>query len=333
MRSRAGERPQSAAVRLQRDAIPGWSVGRARRTLNADKRRRFDSYPGSQTGRDRRSTSTESRRDRAVIARARRRDRPRRRERHPDEVEDHEGAAPARRAQHDRPRARRRRCTSSRSSWSPWSGTAASRSARTSSSCVPERAARRPGDPAGHRARRPRRAGRARPSAGTTTARCVVMTATPRCSQGETPAPPWSPSTTTGAGRAVTVLTARGGRPVRLRPHRARRRRRASPAIVEQKDATAEQRGDPRDQQRHLRLRRRRSCADALARITNDNAKGEYYLTDVVAHRARRRARRSARIPIDDVMQTEGVNDRVQLAALAARAEPPHPGRAGCATA
>src|SRR5262245_13142753 len=28
-------------------AIPGWSVGRARRTLNADKRRRFDSYPGS----------------------------------------------------------------------------------------------------------------------------------------------------------------------------------------------------------------------------------------------------------------------------------------------
>src|SRR4051794_41556754 len=28
-------------------SIPGWSVGRARLTLNQDKRRRFDSYPGS----------------------------------------------------------------------------------------------------------------------------------------------------------------------------------------------------------------------------------------------------------------------------------------------
>ena len=58
----------------------------------------------------------------------------------------------------------------------------------------------------------------------------------------------------------------RGRRPVRLRPDRAQRRRATSTAIVEEKDATAEQRGDPRDQLRHPRLRRgvprRRAAAD-----------------------------------------------------------------------
>jgi bifunctional UDP-N-acetylglucosamine pyrophosphorylase / glucosamine-1-phosphate N-acetyltransferase len=57
--------------------------------------------------------------------------------------------------------------------------------------------------------------------------------------------------------------------------------------------------------------------ADALTRIGNDNAKGEYYLTDVVA------IAREAALPVgayrtDDVMQTEGANDRAQLAALGA---------------
>ncbi|CCH71381.1 hypothetical protein BN10_920011 [Phycicoccus elongatus Lp2] len=33
--------------RAGRGAFPGWSAGRARLTLNQDKRRRFDSYPGS----------------------------------------------------------------------------------------------------------------------------------------------------------------------------------------------------------------------------------------------------------------------------------------------
>ncbi len=58
--------------------------------------------------------------------------------------------------------------------------------------------------------------------------------------------------------------------------------------------------------------------AEALGRITNDNAKGEYYLTDVVriAHAAR--AARWGRTCADDVMQTEGANDRAQLAALGA---------------
>lgn len=54
----------------------------------------------------------------------------------------------------------------------------------------------------------------------------------------------------------------------------------------------------------------------ALPRISNDNAKGEYYLTDVVAL-ARQDGRTVAAFPIDDVMQTEGANDRAQLAVLA----------------
>jgi bifunctional UDP-N-acetylglucosamine pyrophosphorylase / glucosamine-1-phosphate N-acetyltransferase len=55
----------------------------------------------------------------------------------------------------------------------------------------------------------------------------------------------------------------------------------------------------------------------ALPRIDNDNAKGEYYLTDTVAL-AREDGLTVAAFTIDDVMQTEGANDRAQLAALAA---------------
>ncbi len=54
----------------------------------------------------------------------------------------------------------------------------------------------------------------------------------------------------------------------------------------------------------------------ALPRITNDNAKSEYYLTDTVAL-ARQDGLGVGAFPIDDVLQTEGANDRAQLAALA----------------
>jgi bifunctional UDP-N-acetylglucosamine pyrophosphorylase / glucosamine-1-phosphate N-acetyltransferase len=54
----------------------------------------------------------------------------------------------------------------------------------------------------------------------------------------------------------------------------------------------------------------------ALPALGNDNAKGEYYLTDTVAL-ARKAGRTVAAFVIDDVVQTEGANDRVQLAALA----------------
>ncbi|MCW2752635.1 MAG: glmU [Marmoricola sp.] len=55
----------------------------------------------------------------------------------------------------------------------------------------------------------------------------------------------------------------------------------------------------------------------ALPQITNSNAKGEYYLTDTV-HLARQHGRSVGAFAISDVMQTEGANDRVQMAALAA---------------
>jgi bifunctional UDP-N-acetylglucosamine pyrophosphorylase / glucosamine-1-phosphate N-acetyltransferase len=55
----------------------------------------------------------------------------------------------------------------------------------------------------------------------------------------------------------------------------------------------------------------------ALGRIGNDNAKGEYYLTDVVGV-ARADAAPVGAFVIADVTQTEGANDRAQLAGLAA---------------
>ncbi|GGK81285.1 bifunctional protein GlmU [Ornithinimicrobium pekingense] len=53
----------------------------------------------------------------------------------------------------------------------------------------------------------------------------------------------------------------------------------------------------------------------ALAEVGTDNAQGEKYLTDVVGI-ARRDGRRVAAHLVDDLWQTEGVNDRVQLATL-----------------
>ncbi|NED99582.1 bifunctional UDP-N-acetylglucosamine diphosphorylase/glucosamine-1-phosphate N-acetyltransferase GlmU [Phytoactinopolyspora halotolerans] len=52
-----------------------------------------------------------------------------------------------------------------------------------------------------------------------------------------------------------------------------------------------------------------------LSRLTTDNAQGELYLTDVLGF-ARGDGRRVGALVTDDVWQTEGVNDRVQLAAL-----------------
>jgi bifunctional UDP-N-acetylglucosamine pyrophosphorylase/glucosamine-1-phosphate N-acetyltransferase len=54
---------------------------------------------------------------------------------------------------------------------------------------------------------------------------------------------------------------------------------------------------------------------ESLPRLDNDNAKGEYYLTDIVGL-ARDAGLAVGAFPIDDVMQTEGVNDRLQLANL-----------------
>ncbi len=53
----------------------------------------------------------------------------------------------------------------------------------------------------------------------------------------------------------------------------------------------------------------------ALAEVGTDNAQGEKYLTDVLEI-ARREGHRVAAHLVDDLWQTEGVNDRVQLALL-----------------
>ncbi|HET7683787.1 MAG TPA: bifunctional UDP-N-acetylglucosamine diphosphorylase/glucosamine-1-phosphate N-acetyltransferase GlmU [Marmoricola sp.] len=85
--------------------------------------------------------------------------------------------------------------------------------------------------------------------------------------------------------------------------------------IVEEKDATPEQAAINEINSGILAFDAEFLDA-ALPRIGNDNAKGEYYLTDTVAL-AREDGRTVAAFPIDDVVQTEGANDRAQLAALA----------------
>jgi bifunctional UDP-N-acetylglucosamine pyrophosphorylase/glucosamine-1-phosphate N-acetyltransferase len=119
----------------------------------------------------------------------------------------------------------------------------------------------------------------------------------------------------TGSGRALTILTAEVadpfgyGRIVRDDDGHVT-------AIVEQKDATPEQ-AAIHEINSGIFAFDGAFLADAVGRIDNDNAKGEYYLTDVVAI-ARDQGRAVGAYTIDDVVQTEGVNDRAQLAALAA---------------
>jgi bifunctional UDP-N-acetylglucosamine pyrophosphorylase/glucosamine-1-phosphate N-acetyltransferase len=117
------------------------------------------------------------------------------------------------------------------------------------------------------------------------------------------------------AGRAITVLTGEVADPFGygrvLRDSTG-----AVQAIVEEKDATPEQ-AAVREINSGVFAFDGAFLADALHRITNDNAKGEYYLTDVVGI-ATAEGRPVGAHRIDDVMQTEGANDRAQLAGLAA---------------
>jgi bifunctional UDP-N-acetylglucosamine pyrophosphorylase/glucosamine-1-phosphate N-acetyltransferase len=85
-------------------------------------------------------------------------------------------------------------------------------------------------------------------------------------------------------------------------------------AIVEEKDATAQQREIPEISSGILAFDAE-FLVGALPRLTNDNAKGEFYLTDTVRI-AREDGLTVGAFRIDDVRQTEGANDRVQLAAM-----------------
>jgi bifunctional UDP-N-acetylglucosamine pyrophosphorylase / glucosamine-1-phosphate N-acetyltransferase len=85
-------------------------------------------------------------------------------------------------------------------------------------------------------------------------------------------------------------------------------------AIVEEKDASPEQREISEISSGILAFDAA-FLVEALPKIGNDNAKGEYYLTDTVQI-ARDAGLTVGAHAIDDVMQTEGANDRAQLAEL-----------------
>ncbi|MEO7421959.1 MAG: bifunctional UDP-N-acetylglucosamine diphosphorylase/glucosamine-1-phosphate N-acetyltransferase GlmU [Ornithinibacter sp.] len=117
----------------------------------------------------------------------------------------------------------------------------------------------------------------------------------------------------TDTGSAVSVVTAHlpdptgYGRVVRDADGKVAR-------IVEQKDATDDERAIT-EINSGIYAFDVRVLREALAGVGTDNSQGEKYLTDVVA--IAREAGLSVRAHvIEDLWQTEGVNDRVQLATL-----------------
>ncbi|ADB34713.1 UDP-N-acetylglucosamine pyrophosphorylase [Kribbella flavida DSM 17836] len=116
-------------------------------------------------------------------------------------------------------------------------------------------------------------------------------------------------------GNAVTVLTARVPDPTgygRILPGPDG----TVAGIVEHKDATPEQRQID-EINAGIYAFDAATLRDGLSRLTTDNAQGELYLTDVLAI-ARGDGKRVGAFVTEDAMQTEGVNDRVQLATLRA---------------
>jgi bifunctional UDP-N-acetylglucosamine pyrophosphorylase/glucosamine-1-phosphate N-acetyltransferase len=114
---------------------------------------------------------------------------------------------------------------------------------------------------------------------------------------------------------AVTVLTARVPDPTgygRILPGGDG----TVAGIVEHKDATPEQRQID-EINAGIYVFDAATLRDGLSRITTDNAQGELYLTDVLAI-AKSDGKRVGAFVTEDAMQTEGVNDRVQLATLRA---------------
>ncbi|MDP3969095.1 MAG: bifunctional UDP-N-acetylglucosamine diphosphorylase/glucosamine-1-phosphate N-acetyltransferase GlmU [Nocardioides sp.] len=116
------------------------------------------------------------------------------------------------------------------------------------------------------------------------------------------------------SGRAVSVLTGRVADPFGY-GRIVRDAEGGVQAIVEEKEATPEQQAIDEINSGILAFDAAFLRA-ALPRISNANAKGEYYLTDAVAI-AREDGLRVGAYALDDVQQTEGANDRAQLAALA----------------
>ena len=112
---------------------------------------------------------------------------------------------------------------------------------------------------------------------------------------------------------AVTILTAHLGDPTGY--GRVLRTAGGSvTGVVEQKDATDEQRAVT-EVNSGIYAFDAAALAEGLARLDTDNAQGELYLTDVVGHAAAA-GRRVGALAVSDTWAVEGVNDRVQLAAV-----------------
>jgi bifunctional UDP-N-acetylglucosamine pyrophosphorylase/glucosamine-1-phosphate N-acetyltransferase len=114
-------------------------------------------------------------------------------------------------------------------------------------------------------------------------------------------------------GNAVTVLTTELADPTSY--GRVLREPDGSVArIVEQQDADADQLS-VREVNSGCYAFRAQTLSRALARLRPDNSQGELYLTDVLGI-ARADGERVGAVLLADTWQVEGVNDRVQLAAL-----------------
>lgn len=113
-------------------------------------------------------------------------------------------------------------------------------------------------------------------------------------------------------GNAATVLTARVPDPTGY--GRIIRDGDQVQGIVEHKDATEAQRAID-EINSGIYVFDAAVLRDGLASLTTDNAQGEQYLTDVL-HYAHESLRRVGAHLIEDIWQTEGVNDRVQLARM-----------------
>jgi bifunctional UDP-N-acetylglucosamine pyrophosphorylase / glucosamine-1-phosphate N-acetyltransferase len=153
-----------------------------------------------------------------------------------------------------------------------------------------------------------------RESGGTTSGTVVVTTGDTPLLQGSTLAGLVADHVATG--RAVTVLT--GEVPDPFGYGRVVRDADGSVlAIVEEKEADEAQ-AAINEINSGIYAFDGEFLAEAVTRISNANAKGEYYLTDVVAIARESGVAVGAHLT-DDVVQTEGANDRAQLATLAAR--------------
>ncbi|WP_278260119.1 sugar phosphate nucleotidyltransferase [Nocardioides convexus] len=102
-------------------------------------------------------------------------------------------------------------------------------------------------------------------------------------------------------------------------------------AIVEEKEASDEQRAITEINSGILAFDAA-FLADAVGRIGNDNAKGEYYLTDAIGL-ARGDGLTVAAHPVEDALQTEGANDRAQARRARPRVSTAASSPAGCARA